>query len=68
MNRQTVKKEKRSWFIVLGEYGYFSGLKYGGHPQWTSKYEEAKPLDDEAKFRTLQSMCFGQDLILDYIK
>jgi len=68
VSRLTVKNDKRSWFIVLGEYGYFSGLKYGGQPQWTAKYDEAKPLDDERKFKTLQVMCSGQDLILDYIK
>jgi hypothetical protein len=46
---------------------YFSGLMYGGQLVWCSDYKEAKPLDDEAKFRTLQRMCFGEELVLDYI-
>jgi len=46
---------------------YFSGMMYGGELVWCSDYNEAKPLDDEAKFRTLQSLCRGEELILDYI-
>ena len=47
---------------------YFSGLMYGGELVWCSDYNEAKPLDDERKFITLQNMCYGKELILDYIK
>jgi hypothetical protein len=46
---------------------YFSGMMYGGELVWCSDFNEAKPLDDEAKFRTLQSMSYGKELILDYI-
>jgi hypothetical protein len=46
---------------------YFCGMMYGGELVWCKDYNECKPLDDEAKFRTLQQMCFGQELILDYI-
>jgi hypothetical protein len=47
---------------------YFSGLMYGGQLVWCSDYSEAKPLDDERKFRTLQMLCLGEELVLDYIK
>jgi hypothetical protein len=47
---------------------YFSGMMYGGQLVWCSDFAEAKPLDDEAKFRTLQSMSYGKELVLDYIK
>jgi hypothetical protein len=40
---------------------------YGGQLVWCNDYNEAKPLDDEAKFRTLQYMCYGEELVLDYI-
>jgi len=46
---------------------YFSGMMYGGELVWCSDYNEAKPLNDEAKFDTLQRLCWGEELILDYI-
>ena len=65
----TGKKEpKRKWFIVMNsKLEYFSGLMYGDQLVWCSDYNEAKPLDDEAKFKTLQYMCWGEELIMDYI-
>ena len=65
----TGKKEpKRKYFIVMNsQLEYFSGMMYGGQLVWCSDYNEAKPLDDEAKFKTLQYMCWGEELILDYI-
>ena len=67
MKKTSIQKEIRSWFIVLSESGYFSGLKNGGQLQWTNSYDGAKPLDDERKFKALQSMCYNQELILEYI-
>ena len=46
---------------------YFSGMMYGGQLVWCSDYNEAKPLDDERKFKTQQYMCWGEELLLDYI-
>lgn len=65
---RTSKKEKRDWFIVMNSKAeYFCGMMYGGQLVWTSDYNEAKPLDDEFKFRALQRMCKGEELIFDYI-
>jgi len=62
------KAPKHKEFIVMNsKLEYFSGLMYGGQLVWCSDYNEAKPLDDEAKFRTLQYMCWGEELLLDYI-
>ena len=62
------KDDKREWFIVMNsDLEYFAGLFYGGEPLWSRHYEDAKPLDDEAKFRTLKSLSYGKELILDYI-
>jgi hypothetical protein len=62
------KAPKRKEFIVMNsKLEYFSGLMYGGQLVWCSDYNEAKPLDDEAKFRTIQYMCWGEELLLDYI-
>jgi hypothetical protein len=62
------KAPKRKEFIVMNsKLEYFSGMMYGGQLVWCSDYNEAKPLDDEAKFRTLQYMCWGEELLLDYI-
>jgi hypothetical protein len=65
----TQKQDKRRWFIVMNaDLEYFSGMMYGGQLVWCSDYKEAKPLDDEAKFITLQNMCYNKELVLDYIK
>lgn len=67
MKKRSIQQEIRRWFIVLSESGYFAGLKNGGQLQWANSYNEAKPLDDEKKFKALQSMCYNQELILEYI-
>lgn len=46
---------------------YYCGLAYGGQLVWDSDYENAKPLDDEAKFNTIKSLSYGEEIILDYI-
>lgn len=62
------QKENRRWFIVMNSnLEYFCGLAYGGELVWCSDYKEAKPLDDERKFKTLQYLCYGKELLLDYI-
>jgi hypothetical protein len=62
------KEDKRKWFIVMNsKLEYFCGMMYGGQLVWSHDYKEAKPLDDEAKFRTLESLCSGEELILDLI-
>jgi hypothetical protein len=68
MDRKKQKDDKREWFIVMNsKLEYFCGLAYGGQLVWDSDYREAKPLDNEAKFKTIQSLCYGEELILDYI-
>jgi hypothetical protein len=62
------KDDKRKNFIVMNsDLEYYCGMMYGGELVWSSDYKEAKPLDDEAKFRTLKSLSYGKELILDYI-
>jgi hypothetical protein len=46
---------------------YYCGMMYGGQLVWSRDYNEAKPLDDEAKFHTIKSLSYGEELILDYI-
>jgi len=59
--------DKRKWFIVMNaNLEYFAGLFYGGELLWSRHYEDAKPLDDEAKFRTIQSLTY-EDVVMDYI-
>lgn len=69
MSKRKKKQEDiRRWFIVMNSnLEYFSGMMYGGQLVWCSDYKEAKALDDEAKFRTIQRLCSGEELILDYI-
>jgi hypothetical protein len=62
------KDDKREWFIVMNSrLEYYCGLAYGGQLVWDSDYDNAKPLDDEAKFNTIKSLSYGEELILDYI-
>jgi len=54
-------KEKRSEFIVMNSnLEVFSGLAFGGEAMFSSNYDNAKPLDDERKFR-------GDELMMEYI-
>ena len=57
----------REFIVMNSKLEYFSGMMYGGQLVWCSDYNEAKPLDNEAKFKTLQYMCWGEELLLDYI-
>lgn len=59
-------KDIRNWFLVMSDWGYFSGLSYGGVPQWSLKEADAKPLDHINKFHTLQSICHNLELIYEY--
>jgi hypothetical protein len=66
--KQKEEAKNRKWFIVMNsKLEYFCGLAYGGQCIWDSDYKEAKPLDNESKFKTLQYLHFGEELILDYI-
>jgi hypothetical protein len=58
---------KREWYIVLSDYGYFSGFSFGGIPKWTAHIKEAKPLDHMNKFYTLQNISYGLELIFEFI-
>jgi hypothetical protein len=51
----------------MSEYGYFTGLKYGGEPQWSYSINEAKPLNHMNKFYTLQSISHGLELIFEFV-
>ena len=69
MKGKKQKDEKREWFIVMNsQLEYYCGMMYGGELVWSNDYREAKPLDDEAKFRTLRYLSHGEELIMDYIK
>lgn len=61
------QKKAREFVVVNSKFEYFSGMMYGGELVWCSDEKEAKPLNDEAKFRTLERICFGEELILEYI-
>ena len=68
MKKKRAQQVERNWFIVMNsQLEYFSGLMYGGELVWCNDYNEAKPLDNEAKFKFLQHLCRGEELVLDYI-
>jgi len=60
--------EKPKEFIVMNSrLEYYCGMMYGGQLVWTHDHKEAKPLNDEKKFKALEGLCSGEELILDYI-
>ena len=61
------KQSKQQEFVIISDYGYFTGLKYGGVPQWSMKEDEAKPLNHLNKFDTLKAICQGRELIFELI-
>lgn len=67
MRKKKEKESKYKEFIVMNsKLEYFSGMMYGGQLVWCSDYKEAKPLNDEAKFKTLKRIT-EEDLLMDYI-
>ena len=60
-------KKPKEFIVMNSQLEYFCGMMYGGQLVWCSDYSEAKPLNDEAKFKTLQMLFSGEELILDYI-
>ena len=65
-----MKKNKKEGisksFVIFSEYGFFTGLKYGGEPQWSLKIDEAKPFDHMEKLDALQRMYHGE-LLIEFI-
>ena len=61
-------QEKAKQFIIMNSRSeYFCGLMYGGQLVWTNDYSEAKPLDDERKFKFIQGLCYTDEVMLFYI-
>ena len=56
MRKKKQKEAKSKEFVVM----------YGGQLVWCSDFKEAKPLNDEAKFKTLERIA-EEDLLMDYI-
>ena len=68
MKKKKAQQTKRECFIVMNsQLQYVNGMILGGELVWCNYYNEAKPLDNERKFQTLKSLCYGEELILDYI-
>ena len=66
--KQKEEAKNRKWFIVMNsKLEYFCGMAYGGQLIWLDDYKEAKPLDHPNKFTTLKYLCYGEELIMDYI-
>jgi len=62
------KHIKKQEFIVMNSnLEVFTGLAFGGVPMFSKFFENAKPLDDEAKFHTLRRMCYDDQLMMEYI-
>lgn len=60
------KVVSRKEFIIFSEHGFFTGLAYGGIPQWSMDKSKAKPFDEECKLSAVQKTYYG-DLLTEYI-
>ena len=61
-------RSKSPEFIVMNSnLEVFTGLAFGGVPMFSKFFENAKPLDNEAKFHTLRRMCYDDELMMEYI-
>lgn len=68
MKGKKQEEEKPKDFIVMNsDLEYFAGMMYGGQIVWSSDYNDAKPLNHINKFRTLQNISYGKELVLDFI-
>lgn len=59
-------KEIKKEFVIFSEYGFFTGLAFGGEPQWSLKINEAKPFDHMCKLDALQRIYRGE-LLIEFI-
>ncbi len=67
MRKKKQKEAKSKEFVVMNsKLEYFAGMMYGGQLVWCSDFKEAKPLNDEAKFKTLARIT-EEDLLMNYI-
>jgi len=63
MKRSKIKEKK---FIVVNEFlEAFCGLK-GGYPQYHIDWEQAKPLNNESQFETLQRCSINKLEMIDW--
>jgi len=59
MRKKKQKEAKSKEFVVMNsKLEYFAGMMYGGQLVWCSDFKEAKPLNDEAKFKTIYDKIF----------
>ena len=56
----------RAYLVLNDSAQFFSGLK-GGIPTFSESYDDAKPLDNQSQFRTLQSISY-EKLHKEYIE
>jgi hypothetical protein len=68
MAKKKKKEDKRDWFIVYSDLGYFKGLINGGQLDWTQNESEAKPLDHLNKVQTIKFLAPRNiEVIFEYI-
>jgi hypothetical protein len=61
------KQNKTSEFVIFSEDGFFTGLAYGGTPQWSMNIKDGKPFRDECKLGALQYIVGSKELLTEYI-
>jgi hypothetical protein len=61
------KQPRTNNFVIFSEDGFFTGLAYGGTPQWSMDIKNGKPFDNECKLRALQYIVGSKELLVEYL-
>jgi hypothetical protein len=61
------KQPKSPEYVIFSEDGFFTGLAYGGEPQWSMEIKDGKPFNNECKLGALQYVVGAKELLIEYI-
>jgi len=61
------KQNKTPEFVIFSEDGFFTGLAYGGHPQWSMNIKDGKPFNHMGKLNALQNVVGAKELLIEFI-
>jgi len=61
------KQNKTSEFVIFSEDGFFTGLAYGGTPQWSMNIKDGKPFNHMCKLDALQNIVGVKELLIEFI-
>jgi hypothetical protein len=61
------KQPKSPEYVIFSEDGFFTGLAYGGEPQWSMEIKDGKPFNNMCKLDALQNVVGAKELLIEFI-